>query len=763
MLKIISLLLAVLLLSGCTNTNNPPEEKPGQAASSAPQSEQLAPSFQAEPETFSLSITAGDKTASVSLAGEARRVTDYNEKEGAVSWNYPDQQVSVGIRPQPNHLEVTITSLSGENNSFTWPLVEGESYYLPLGEGRLVPAGDATWGAHLRGSSVSVLEQLSMPFWAAAQGDSAVTVLLENPFRSSLAFAESPTLRFGLEQSYPKIDPNKTSIFRVYLTENNPVAVAKAYRGYLLERNKLVTLEQKAQKNPQIEKLFGAPHIYLWGERLITPDDVNWGEFRKALNSPQLRYIRERDTGEEGFAGVLAQAAKQDYIDSYQRNVICQGLSAALSGEGFYDPAVFPLMDGPMKALNQKGLASLHPSELLQFNKRALAANLPGVFRPVEQWANGETVEILGGLAKAGIDRAWVGLPNWEQAYAKPELVDTAAQQGYLIAAYDSYHSIHSPGEEQWNTAAFPEEQLYERAAVTNADGSFVAGFQNVGRKLNPTLSMPAVKGRMKGIMAGGLPFNSWFVDCDATGEIYDDYSPAHPTTQQQDLAARLERMRYIGEEYGLVIGSEGGHDFAAADIAFAHGIELKSFTWMDDDMKANKESTYYTGRYYSPTGGVAEKFAKPVPIKEEYKTLFLDPRFDVPLFRLVYNDSVITTYHWEWSTLKIEGEVQDRQLREFLFNVPPLYHLDSAEWAKNKEAITAHSKVWSAFARKAVRQEMTNFAYLTEDRLVQTTSFGEGLTVVANYSGNDFKHENKSIPPHKLLLLENGKAEIIG
>ena len=61
-----------------------------------------------------------------------------------------------------------------------------------------------------------------------------------------------------------------------------------------------------------------------------------------------------------------------------------------------------------------------------------------------------------------------------------------------------------------------------------------------MGRKLNPTLSLPSVKNRMESVMANNLPFNSWFIDCDATGEIYDDYTPGHITTQQKDLAAGL-------------------------------------------------------------------------------------------------------------------------------------------------------------------------------------------------------------------------------
>ena len=72
--------------------------------------------------------------------------------------------------------------------------------------------------------------------------------------------------------------------------------------------------------------------------------------------------------------------------------------------------------------------------------------------------------------------------------------------------------------------------------------------------------------------------------------------------------------MAYIRDQYHMVIGSEGGNDFAASTIAYAHGIELKSFSWMDEDMKSNKDSEFYIGNYYYPSGGVAAHFSKVIP-----------------------------------------------------------------------------------------------------------------------------------------------------
>ncbi|MGL5506584.1 MAG: glycoside hydrolase, partial [Paraclostridium sp.] len=291
--------------------------------------------------------------------------------------------------------------------------------------------------------------------------------------------------------------------------------------------------------------------------------------------------------------------------------------------------------------------------------------------------------------------------------------------------------------------------------------GEKLSGFQGEGRKLNPTLSLSSVKERVSDIMKDGYKFNSWFIDCDATGEIYDDYSKEHITTQQQDLNARLDRMEYIRDKENMVIGSEGGNDFASNTISFAHGLETPAFSWVDPDMNKNKESEYYVGKYYSPTGGVPEVFAKQVPIKELYSKVFIDEAYSLPLFRLVYNDSVITSYHWLWGTFKIKDKVENRMMKEILYNTPPMYHIDRTEWDKHKDDILSHTKVWSDFNKKAIKEEMTNFEFLSEDRLVQSTEYGEDLKVVANFSDKDFKYANDNIKPNTLIIYDGDNKTI--
>lgn len=339
-------------------------------------------------------------------------------------------------------------------------------------------------------------------------------------------------------------------------------------------------------------------------------------------------------------------------------------------------------------------------------------------------------------------------------------MVSEANKNGYLIAPYDSYHSIQKEADPSWNTAYFPDSSLYERATIARQNGTKIAGFLQRGRKLNPTLAMPSVEARVSGILQDGIGFNSWFVDCDATGDIYDDFSPAHPTTQQQDLQARLKRLDYFAKEKKMVVGSEGGNDFASSVIAFAQGIESPVIAWGDPDMRDKKDSPYYVGGYYAQKG-IPERYGKSVPIKPLYEKVYMDPTYSLPLYKLIYNDVIITTNHWEWGSYKVKGEEADRMLYELLYNVPPLYHLDRATWEKDKASMLNFLKVWSPFHREATNRQMSMFSILTEDRLVQSAQYGDDMKVIANFSDKQVSVIGEVIPAKSAVLYKGKERKV--
>jgi hypothetical protein len=142
----------------------------------------------------------------------------------------------------------------------------------------------------------------------------------------------------------------------------------------------------------------------------------------------------------------------------------------------------------------------------------------------------------------------------------------------------------------------------------------------------------------------------------------------------------------------------------------------------------------------------------KQVPMKPEYRRLYADPRFRLPLYETVFHDSVIATHQWGYGSLKFVDEPHTRELLELLYNTPPLYHLNLSEWMKWKAAILAHYAFFSPLHREAGLMVMTDFRWLSEDRIVQRTVFGDKLEIVANFGEAPVENEGLNIPAQSIL-----------
>lgn len=749
--KIIGCLMAVVfMVSVCTRVSMMREENGFE--------------FEVRPETFEIFLVKDGVKEPVSSPMEKQEVENFKSNHTGASWEYPEKQIEVVLEKSEQSINVKITSLASEKNTFTWPYIEGENYILPLFGGKYIPSGDTNWKNYLHGNEVSTIENLSMAFFAVEQQKHNVTYILEENYNNTLLFDAEDGIKFELKHEFPTINPEKVYGLKIYLTEKDVTASAKVYRGYMIEKGQFKTLKQKEIENPNIAKLYGAPFIYLGDSAILSVEDVNWEEFYQQRDSDVFDHIISLHQNSVEDGADIAQNLQSvrtgtELPYDYQQQVICNALTNVLRLKEFYNGAVFKNTNQTIDGLLRKGIDNLSEYDLLMLNKNLLYENMPGVFSDINSWASDRTVDLINDIYNSGIEKAWFGVTDWSYAYAHSEMINQIAQKGYLIGAYDDYHVIHEPGKEEWKTGIFSDCSLFNEAAVTLENGEKAPGFNGVGRKLNPKFGFDELRSRIGGALDTGLPFNSWFVDCDAAGEILDDYTPSHPTTIKEDIEARLKRLSIVGGEYGLVVGSEGGSDYAATSIAFAHGLDLPAFSWMDEDMNQNRHSEYYVGNYYSPVMGVPEVFTKPVPVKDEYRAIFLDPAYNIPLYRLVYNDSVITSYHWTWPSLKIEDEILNRMMSAVLYNTAPLYHLDKFEWEKNKDIITEQVKLYSQYGESVSNLEMTDFKFLSADRLVQKTEFGNGtVKVVANFSNAPFEFGSKIVAANSLIIVSGSE-----
>lgn len=99
-------------------------------------------------------------------------------------------------------------------------------------------------------------------------------------------------------------------------------------------------------------------------------------------------------------------------------------------------------------------------------------------------------------------------------------------------------------------------------------------------------------------------------------------------------------------------------------------------------------------------------------------------------------------------------------ELLELLYNVPPLYHINLEEFKKHRERMKAHYGFFSPLHREIGLLPMTDFAWLTPDRMVQRTVFGDRVEMVANFGMNDFDYQGRLIPKRSILAKRRDTGE---
>ena len=678
-------------------------------------------------------------------------IEDLEQNGNELSWKFPEKSLTVSFQLDGDTLSVNFQS--DVVGTFTWPMISDTSvraYILPLFEGSYVPSDDVRWLEFLvNRSPMNTTEGLSMPFWGLDCRDYTLAYILTNQFNNNLTFEDQQDrLAARFTHEFTRLWKKKEYGLIIRLGGASPVEPARQYRQWLIQQGHFVSMQDKIKGIPNAEKLLGAAHIYLWGDALISLYDIlDWKGFATNLReqgeaskpSPGKR-IWELMNPE--IRKAVAEVASMDRSYDYIERQIANELSVLLERRDFYDEIYW---DGVVRRFSE-----LTDIEAWRQNCLLLEAAFPGHFAESSRWGNGVSVKMMEKFAENGFDRLWLGLDSWKGGYRHPQAIAKAGELGYLIGPYDSYHSIHHPDEQDtWETAQFDLE-LYETGAIVRANGTKKRGFKQKGYNLSPIAAKPYVEKRVSGIMSTGVTFNSWFIDCDAYGELFEDYSELHTATQEDDMNARLDRMAYIRDTYNMVIGSEGGSAYAAPVIHFAHGMMTPVIGWGDPDLQKNKESEYYLGSYWPPDG--PRIFVNQVPLKEKYYHFYFDPRFRLPLYEIVFHDSVIATHQWGSGSLKFKDQVDTVELLELLYNVPPLYHINLDEFEKHKDRMKAHYDLFSRLHRELGLLPMTDFAWLTRDRLVQLTVFGDRVEMVANFSMEDFDYQGKVIPKRGIM-----------
>ncbi|EJL83515.1 Protein of unknown function (DUF3111) [Herbaspirillum sp. CF444] len=643
------------------------------------------------------------KILPLSAAGQARSVAWLEQADSDTSgqwqWN-GDTKVSA----QLNDGTLVLRFSRSAPGQLQWPTLPSgaQTLLLPIHEGYAVPAQHPEWRQALTKeySGINTTEDLSLPVVGFDYGGYVISLLFANPFNNTLDFfPDAKGIGMTATHQFTRLDLSRPYEVRIALNDADWLAPAKQYRQWLQARGEFVSLKSKLAAVEDGVRLIGASHVYLWGERLIVQQDVkDWRALQRAIPADWLK-------GEAAKAVRVADLGSNVYL----QRVLINGVNEALIH-----------------------LAPGEEAARFEQRKKIILDTLGSALNPPASWGDGSSPKMIERLRKAGLDRLWLGLPQWTAAFVSPEGVVAARQAGYLIGPYDSYDTAlpASNGDPIWLSAQLGAD-AYLRCGIMLENGKRKPGFQGKGVYTNPACVRPLLERRISMLQALSH-YNSWFLDVDGTGMVFDDYDPAKPTSQVLDARNRIAGMEWIAQSQGLVVGSETGSAVVNSSIAFAHGMQTSGFGWRDADMRKDRQSPYYLGAWF-PQDEPAF-FFKTSSIKPQYQTLYFDPTTRLPLFQAAFHDSIVTTYHWTVDSLKFKETRVTTELLQQLYNVPPLLNISLGTADRRIAYLQSIDAFFRPLHERLFDQKLTGFRWLDTDGRLQETRFADGTRILANF-----------------------------
>ncbi|MGW4532450.1 glycoside hydrolase [Nocardia sp. NPDC004340] len=268
----------------------------------------------AEVDTTNLTVTARADGTTYTLSAPAEDTlgtTGPVEVDGSTAtWTYPDRALAVSATAEDGRLRVTVHS--DRDGSLRWPITGTDSaaaaVQIPRGEGLSLPVRDTFWNGPdtgLIGESLPLTSGLTMPFWGYSVGDRGVGYIVPTDIGSTLTVA-SDQGRLIARGAHDFADHAGTRDYTVdfALTDASPVAAARDYRGWLLRHGEFRSLRDKIAINPEVAKLEGAFHAYLWGDGR-TPEAV-----QQMKNLGLSRMWLGYDAGDDPMSSTAITAAR---------------------------------------------------------------------------------------------------------------------------------------------------------------------------------------------------------------------------------------------------------------------------------------------------------------------------------------------------------------------------------------------------------------------------------------------------------------------
>ncbi|NOZ22057.1 MAG: hypothetical protein GXP25_13325 [Planctomycetes bacterium] len=358
-------------------------------------------------------------------------------------------------------------------------------------------------------------------------------------------------------------------------------------------------------------------------------------------------------------------------------------------------------------------------------------ARLPGA---VVLWWPSMPEDVIKDLVDSGVERVLI--------MGGTRGSDLTEKAGYLVGRYDNLVDIWPPdypGRKKplRDPVYAHHREGYPDECVQREDGSLLPGWrQPVGDKVyvcgrrSDVFKLAWAK-RLIPADIERRRHNARYLDVETALRGLEDWSPQHRISRRKSIELRCELFCYVAEGLKQVLGSEDSRWWGNRYVSWCEGIEV-----IQNSGSFAKQMKKSPGPWPWDINGKQRKgwYFK---TSREYRFLNYNARLRAPLFQLVFHDSVVGTWRWDAPANRfLDRETWDiEDLFNLLYATSPMFTLDTNLWPEARERILRTVRAVCDFGMKVAGQPMTKHRYLTADRLVQQSTFGNGWTVVVNFS----------------------------
>lgn len=347
----------------------------------------------------------------------------------------------------------------------------------------------------------------------------------------------------------------------------------------------------------------------------------------------------------------------------------------------------------------------------------------------------------IQGLKNLGIDRALLTSdedPRVNSGLHNAEVISVAKANGYIVSPYDTFDNVDNPEHANSPTSIY-DEALYKTGGVMKVDGTRETGFAGHGYYLSSEAlkraTTPFFANRVNAGLAKGL--NGYFLDVDAAGDLFDDYDPNHFMTYAIDRENRLDRMRFLSEEKKVVLGSESATTWAVPVLHYSDAIETIELDMIWPFFR-NKQKF---GGYWPPEH--PKRTYMEINADSDLVQAGYSPKYRIPLYQTAFHDAIVTRERPELPIFKLKNVIRERILFSLLYNVPSWWILDLKAMKKYGPRLKGLYSFFSPIHRQTGSQPLTDFSWLTPDKLVQKARYSDELEMTANFGLKPFAGVN--------------------